>query len=131
MNLNFLCAFNPMMIVYVIVAILVFLLMIMIHELGHYTAGRILKFKINEFSIGFGKAIFLEQTNAAKSFQFVFSLLEDTVLLKEKTARGQKKSRRIHKSKTLEANYCSFHGSVFQFSFCNCFFIYLACLLWI
>ena len=63
MNLNFLCAFNPMMIVYVIVAILVFLLMIMIHELGHYTAGRILKFKINEFSIGFGKAIFSRTNN--------------------------------------------------------------------
>lgn len=68
MNLNFLCAFNPMMIVYVIVAILVFLLMIMIHELGHYTAGRILKFKINEFSIGFGKAIFSRTNKRGEKF---------------------------------------------------------------
>ncbi len=36
--------------------------MILIHELGHYTFGRIFKFKINEFSIGFGKAIF-QKTN--------------------------------------------------------------------
>ena len=34
------------------------MLMITIHEFGHYTAGKIFKFKIYEFSIGFGKAIF-------------------------------------------------------------------------
>jgi regulator of sigma E protease len=32
--------------------------MITIHEFGHYIAGSILKFKINEFAIGFGPAIF-------------------------------------------------------------------------
>ncbi len=32
--------------------------MILIYEFGRYTAGKLLKFKINEFSIGFGKAIF-------------------------------------------------------------------------
>ena len=49
---------------YILLAILVLLVMVMIHELGHYTAGKILKFKINEFSIGFGKAIF-SKTNKA------------------------------------------------------------------
>lgn len=43
---------------YVILAIVVLLFMVMVHELGHYIAGKILKFKITEFSIGFGKAIF-------------------------------------------------------------------------
>lgn len=43
---------------YVLLAIVVLLFMVMIHELGHYIAGKILKFKIDEFSIGFGKAIF-------------------------------------------------------------------------
>ena len=28
--------------------------MVIIHEFGHYIAGKILKFKINEFSVGFG-----------------------------------------------------------------------------
>ena len=45
-------------ILYMALAIIVLLLMVLIHETGHYVAGRILKFKINEFSIGFGKAIF-------------------------------------------------------------------------
>ena len=43
---------------YVIVALLALMAMIVIHELGHYTAGKLLGFKIDEFSIGFGPAIF-------------------------------------------------------------------------
>ena len=39
---------------YILLSVLILLLMVTIHELGHYVAGRILKFKINEFSIGFG-----------------------------------------------------------------------------
>ena len=43
---------------YVIVALLALMAMIFVHELGHYTAGKLLGFKIDEFSIGFGPAIF-------------------------------------------------------------------------
>ncbi len=39
------------------VAIVILLTMITIHEFGHYVAGKILGFKINEFAIGFGPAI--------------------------------------------------------------------------
>jgi regulator of sigma E protease len=42
----------------VLLAILILLLMITAHEFGHYLAGKALKFKINEFSVGFGPAIF-------------------------------------------------------------------------
>ena len=42
----------------ILLALLILLAMITIHEFGHYLAGKILKFKINEFSIGFGPAIF-------------------------------------------------------------------------
>lgn len=45
-------------ILYIVLAVCILLVMVLIHELGHYVAGRILKFKITEFSIGFGKAIF-------------------------------------------------------------------------
>lgn len=43
---------------YILLAVVVLLIMVLIHELGHYVAGRILKFKINEFSVGFGPKIF-------------------------------------------------------------------------
>lgn len=42
----------------VLLAILVLLAMICVHEFGHFIAGRILGFKINEFAVGFGPAIF-------------------------------------------------------------------------
>lgn len=42
---------------YVIAAVLALMVMIVIHELGHYTAGKLLGFKIEEFAIGFGPAI--------------------------------------------------------------------------
>lgn len=41
----------------VLLALLVLMVMITVHELGHYIAGKILKFKINEFAIGMGPAI--------------------------------------------------------------------------
>lgn len=45
-------------ILYFLIALLVLAFMIFIHELGHYTAGRLLGFKILDFSIGFGPALF-------------------------------------------------------------------------
>ena len=44
--------------IYILVAIAVLLLMITIHELGHYIAGKKLGFKINEFAIGMGKKLY-------------------------------------------------------------------------
>ena len=46
---------------YVALAILVLLIMITVHEFGHYIAGKIFKFGINEFAIGFGPKIFSKQ----------------------------------------------------------------------
>jgi regulator of sigma E protease len=43
---------------YIVVAIITLMVMIVVHEFGHYSVGKLLKFKINEFSIGFGPAIF-------------------------------------------------------------------------
>ncbi len=44
-------------VMYIFVAIFALLLMVMIHEFGHYIAGKKLGFKINEFSVGFGPKI--------------------------------------------------------------------------
>ena len=47
---------------YVCVALLCLLFMVVIHEFGHYLAGKLLGFKINEFAVGFGPRI-LKITN--------------------------------------------------------------------
>lgn len=46
----------------VVLAVGILLVMITVHEFGHYIVGRILGFKINEFSIGFGPAIFKKRS---------------------------------------------------------------------
>ncbi len=53
---------------YIALAIVVLLVMITIHEAGHYTFGKIFKFKINEFSIGFGKALFKKKLRSGEDF---------------------------------------------------------------
>lgn len=56
---------------FILIAVIILLLMIVIHELGHYVAGKIFKFKINEFSVGFGPKIFSKKN---KKTGEVFSL---------------------------------------------------------
>lgn len=56
---------------FVLVALIALMLMIVIHELGHYLAGKALGFKIDEFAIGFGPALF-KRTN--KKTGKVFSI---------------------------------------------------------
>ncbi len=55
--MSLICAGIFSTIMYVVLAIVILLLMVLIHEFGHYIIGRWLGFKINEFSVGFGKAI--------------------------------------------------------------------------
>ena len=65
-----LASFSSVMItiLYVLLALFVLLIMITIHEFGHYIIGKKLGFKINEFSIGFGKAIFKKTLKSGELF---------------------------------------------------------------
>lgn len=58
--MNLLCDANSVFrtIGYVLLAFIVLMVMVLIHETGHYTAGKILGFKISEFSVGMGPKIF-------------------------------------------------------------------------
>ncbi len=55
----------------VLLAILILLVMVTVHELGHYLAGKALKFKINEFAVGFGPKLF---KRASKRTGEIFSV---------------------------------------------------------
>lgn len=57
MYFNFLAASGWKIAYSILLAILILLVMICVHEFGHFLAGRILRFKINEFAVGFGPAI--------------------------------------------------------------------------
>lgn len=57
-----------MIVFYILLAVVVLLVMVTIHELGHYTAGKMLGFKINEFSVGFGPALFSKKRKNGEVF---------------------------------------------------------------
>ena len=52
----------------IVIALLVLLLTITVHEFGHYIVGKLLKFKINEFAIGMGPAIFKKKLKNGEIF---------------------------------------------------------------
>lgn len=58
----------------VLLALAILLGMITVHEFGHYIVGKIFKFKINEFSIGMGPAIY-KHTNKDSGELFAIRLL--------------------------------------------------------
>ncbi len=68
--LNLLCDFASVMktIGYVLLAFIILMFMVLIHETGHYTAGKILGFKINEFAIGMGPKIFSKKKKNGEIF---------------------------------------------------------------
>ena len=63
-----------MTILYIALALAILLVLITVHELGHYLAGKALKFKINEFSIGFGKPLY-QKVNKKTGEKFSIRLI--------------------------------------------------------
>jgi regulator of sigma E protease len=57
-----------MQILQVIIAILAFGVIIVVHELGHFTAAKIFRMKVYEFSIGMGPAIFKHKAKNQTQF---------------------------------------------------------------
>lgn len=57
-----------MIVLYILLAIIVLLVLITVHEFGHYCAGKIFGFKINEFSIGFGPKLYQKTKKDGEKF---------------------------------------------------------------
>ncbi len=70
MNLLLMTSFGEVMsyIGYIALAVLVLLIMITVHELGHYISGKILGFGIEEFAVGFGPKLFSKKKKDGEIF---------------------------------------------------------------
>ncbi|MCM1194592.1 MAG: RIP metalloprotease RseP [Corallococcus sp.] len=68
--LTLLCDFSSVMttIWHVLLAFIILMIMVLIHETGHYAAGKALGFQINEFSIGMGPRIFSKKKKNGEVF---------------------------------------------------------------
>lgn len=103
-------------ILYVALAIFVLLLMILIHEAGHYLAGRLLKFKINEFSIGFGKAIYSKTNKRGEKFSVrIFPLGGYCAFEGENDAGDGKNPEAFNNQKPWKRMIVLFAGAFFNF----------------
>lgn len=105
-----------MNVLYVIIAIVVLLTMVLIHELGHYIVGRILGFKITEFSIGFGKALWQRKNKRGELISFrIFPLggfcafLGETDDENEQEKTEDKKDEKNEESKALQTSSSKKH----------------------
>lgn len=70
MNYLLLASFGSVMayIGYILLAILVLLVMITVHEFGHYVSGKALGFGIEEFAIGFGPKLYSKKRKSGEIF---------------------------------------------------------------
>lgn len=70
MNFMMLASFADVMsyVWYIFLALLILLVMITVHELGHYISGKIFKFGIEEFAIGFGPKLFSRTKKNGEKF---------------------------------------------------------------
>ena len=59
-----------MTVLYVLLAILMFGLLIVLHELGHFLTARLFGVGINEFSIGMGPKLFSKKESTKRVINF-------------------------------------------------------------
>ena len=100
---------------YIFIAVLVLLLMILIHEFGHYVAGKILKFKINEFSIGFGPKILQKKKKNGELFSLRAIPLGGYCAFEGENEDGTSSSEAFHNQKPWKRLIVLFSGALFNF----------------
>ncbi len=100
---------------YIFIAILVLLFMVLIHELGHYIAGKILKFKINEFSVGFGPKIFQRKNKSGELISLRAIPLGGYCAFEGETEENKNNPQAFNNQKPWKRLIVLFCGAFFNF----------------
>lgn len=95
-------------------ALFVLLMMVTIHEFGHYVAGKLLGFKINEFSIGFGPSLFSRKCKSGEIFSIRLVPLGGYCAF-EGEEGGSEDSGAFLKQKPWKRLIVLFNGAFFNF----------------
>ena len=98
----------------VLLAFVVLLFMITIHELGHYTAGKLLKFKINEFAIGMGPKLLSKKTKSGEVLSLRAFPLGGFCAFEGENEEGDNASS-FNKQKPWKRIIVLFSGALFNF----------------
>ena len=100
---------------YILIAILVLLFMVLIHELGHYIAGKVLKFKINEFSVGFGPKIFQKKNKSGELISLRVFPLGGYCAFEGETEENKDNPEAFNNQKPWKRLIVLFMGAFFNF----------------
>lgn len=100
---------------YICIAILVLLIMVTIHEFGHYIAGKILKFKITEFSIGFGPKLFQKTKKNGELFTLRLIPLGGYCAFEGENEDGSENPQAYNSQKPWKRLIVLFSGAFFNF----------------
>ena len=114
--LTLLCDFTSVIktIGYVILAFVVLMVMVLIHETGHYTAGKLLGFQINEFSVGMGPKILSRKKKNGEVFSLRFFPLGGFCAF-EGESDDTDNPKAFHKQKPWKRLIVLFSGAFFNF----------------
>lgn len=115
--MNLFLSFNSTLtyIGYIIIAILVLLFMVLIHEFGHYIAGKMLKFKINEFSVGFGPKLFQKNRKNGEKFSLRAIPLGGYCAFEGENEDGTDNPQAFNNQKPWKRLIVLFFGAFFNF----------------
>ncbi len=100
---------------YILIAILVLLIMVTIHEFGHYIAGKILKFNITEFSIGFGPKLFQKTKKNGELFTLRLIPLGGYCAFEGENEDGSENPHAYNSQKPWKRLIVLFSGAFFNF----------------
>ena len=97
----------------VALAILILLVMVCVHEFGHYAAGKALGFKINEFAIGFGPAVFKRTSKkTGEKFSVRVFPLGGFCAFEGEDGEEEKEAESVHKTESADGSVQTAGGSV-------------------
>ena len=114
--LTLLCDFTSVMktVGYVLLAFVVLMVMVLIHETGHYTAGKLLGFQINEFSVGMGPKILSRKKKNGEVFSLRLLPLGGFCAF-EGENDDTENPKAFHKQKPWKRLIVLFSGAFFNF----------------
>lgn len=104
-----------MIVLYILLAILILMVMITIHETGHYLAGKILKFNIEEFSIGMGPKIFSKTMKSGEIFSIRWIPLGGYCAFKGEDEEGKEEEGSFNTFAPWKRLIVLFCGAFFNF----------------
>ena len=71
-----------MKLIYILAAVLIFGILVAVHELGHFLAAKLCGVRVNEFSIGMGPNVWSRKRGETQCVGFIASFLDDAYAMK-------------------------------------------------